>query len=99
MLMAKLPTVTSLICFMQVLPENKTTQRLFMPSHKRRNGNCDPRDTKQMIPGSTEIDLEKSSQSKKLLKKPKSEFRKLMEPPGEDGYFGIFWGENRHRTS
>lgn len=53
-----------------------------------------------MILGSTEKDLEKESQSEKIMmKKPKSDFRKLMELPGEDGYFGIFWGENRHRSS
>lgn len=53
-----------------------------------------------MILESTEIALEKDSQSKTIMmKKPKSDFRKLMELPGEDGYFRILRGENRHRSS
>lgn len=78
-----------------------------MPSLKRRNGNCDPRDVKRWILISNEKDLKKARHprggggrgGRKMLKKPKSEFRKLMELPGEDHYFGIFVGEYKHRTS
>lgn len=66
-----------------------------MPSHKWRNGNYDPRDAKQMILESTEIDLEKANQSKKLLKKLKSEFRKAMEMPDKGGLFQNILGRKQ----
>lgn len=49
--------VICLICFMKVLTEKKTTERLFMLSPKRRHRNCDSRDAKQLILVSNDKDL------------------------------------------
>lgn len=48
-----------------------------------------------MILESTEIDLEKANQSKKLLKKLKSEFRKAMEMPDKGGLFQNILGRKQ----